>query len=191
MEKINPLQNFDSVDTNLKHLQVVYLNDNDFSFEEIAKWTGYVVSTVKAYIKKFSYLLSEAKATFSRITKKCKMSLMGGKQLVYLYKFYNEDNELICSKVGTTTRLPEQRLKEEIKYYRKHDIPVDHAKICSVIDCGELPAEGAESITRALFIQKYPNAFKKNDRFFGVDLPTRTFNKIVNSYLNGATLAVA
>lgn len=119
------------------------------------------------------------------------MSLMGGKQLVYLYKFYDENNELICSKVGTTTRLPEQRLKEETKYYRKHDIPVDNAKICSVIDCGELPAEGAESITRALFIQKYPNAFKKNDRFFGVDLPTRTFNKIVNNYLNGATLAVA
>ena len=110
---------------------------------------------------------------------------------MYLYKFYDENGSLICSKVGTTTRLPEERLKEEITYYRKHNIPVANAKICSVIDCGELPAEGAESITRALFIRKSPKAFCKNDRFFGVDIATRTFNKIVQDYLNGATLAVA
>ena len=191
MPKINPLQNFDKDETDLRHLQVVYLNDQNFSFEEISKWTGYAVSTIKGYIKKFIYLLDEAKATFTRITKKAKMALRGNKQLVYLYKFYDESGKLICSKVGTTTRLPEERLKEEITYYRKHNIPVANAKICSVIDCGKLPAEGAESITRALFIRKSPKAFFKNDRFFGVDIATRTFNKIVQDYLNGATFAVA
>ena len=119
------------------------------------------------------------------------MALRGKRQLCYLYKFYNSEGELICSKVGTTTRLQEERLKEEITYYKKHNIPVESAKICSVIDCGELPAEGAESITRALFIRKYPSAFCKNDRFFGVDIPTKTFNKIVNDYLQGAAFKAA
>ena len=91
--------------------------------------------------------------------------------------------ELICSKVGTTTQLPEQRLAQEIKYYREHGIPVERTEICSVIDCGTIPAEGAESITRAAFIRKYPDAFKKNDRFFGIDIPAVTFNRIVKNYL--------
>ena len=191
MEKINPLQKFNENETELRHLQVIYLNENGFSFEEISHWTGYVLSTVRNYIKKFVNLLSEAKETFKRITKKAKMVLRGKKQLCYLYKFYDSEGELICSKVGTTTRLPEERLKEEITYYKEHNIPVESAKICSVIDCGELPAEGAESITRALFIRKYPSAFCKNDRFFGVDIPTKTFNKIVNDYLQGAAFKAA
>ena len=185
-KKIDVFQDF--ADANMKHLQVVYLDSHGFIPEEIAKWTGYAVSTIKGYVKKFQNLLKTAKKVFYHITLKAKKVLRGGKQLVYLYKFYNSDNELICSKVGTTTRLPEQRLKEEIKYYTKRGIPVDHAEICSVIDCGAIPAEGAESITRGLFIHRYPDAFKKNDRFFGVDIPTRTFNAIVKDYLNGATL---
>ena len=100
-----------------------------------------------------------------------------------LIKFYDGQNELICSKVGTTTQLPEQRLAQEIKYYREHGIPVERTEICSVIDCGTIPAEGAESITRAAFIRKYPDAFKKNDRFFGIDIPAVTFNRIVKNYL--------
>ena len=191
MDKINPLQKFDKNESELKHLQVIYLNENGFSFEEISDWTGYVISTVKRYIKKFFNLLEEAKETFKRITKKAKKALRGKRQLCYLYKFYDSKNNLICSKVGTTTRLPEDRLKEEIVYYKKRNIPVENAKICSVIDCNELPAEGAESITRALFIRKYPTAFCKNDRFFGVDIPTTTFNKIVKDYLAGAVFKTA
>lgn len=185
MEKINSLQTFDEDETTLKHLQVIFLNENNFQLMEIAKWTGYKIQTIKKYIKQFAHLLEEAKQTFKRITKKTKQKLQGKKQWCYLYKFYDSDDNLICSKVGTTTRLPEDRLKEEILYYKKQGIAVENAKICSIIDCGELPAEGAESITRALFIRKYPQAFCKNDRFFGVDIPTRTFNKIVKEYLTG------
>ena len=185
MEKINPLQTFEKDETELRHLQVIYLHSNNFSYADIAKWTGYAIKTIQGYIRKFANLLTEAQATFKRITKKAKLVLQGKKQLCYLYKFYDKDNNLICSKVGTTTRLPEDRLKEEILYYKKRNIPVEQAKVCSVIDCGELPAEGAESITRALFIRKYPTAFCKNDRFFGVDIPTKTFNKIVKEYLTG------
>lgn len=182
-KKINALQEYEEATT--KQMQVVYLHDNGFSIKIISKYTKYAVSTIKKYINKFKNLLDKAKNTFYHITQKVKSITQAGKQLVYLFKFYGADDELICSKVGTTIRLPETRLREEISYYRKHDIPVERAEICSVIDCGDLPAEGAESYTRAYYIKKYPNNFKKNDRFFRVDIETRTFNKLVNEYLCG------
>lgn len=184
MAKIDVFQKFE--ETDMKRMQVVYLNKYGFDPEQISKWVDYAVSTIKTYIKKFADLLEKAEKTFYRVTKKVKAVLVGGRQLVYLFKFYDSDGKLICSKVGTTTRLPEQRIKEEIKYYQSYGIPVASTEICSVIDCGSIPCEGAESITRAAFIRKYPEAFCKNDRFFGVDLPVRTFNQIVKNYLEEA-----
>lgn len=181
MAKVNAFQKFE--DTETKRLQVVYLNYHGFDPDEIHKWVDYSVSTIKTYVRKFADLVEKAKKFFYHIYKKVKAVLRGGKQLVYLFKFYDSDGKLICSKVGTTTRLPDQRLAEEIKYYRKHGIPVESTEICSVIDCGAIPCEGAESATRAAFIHKFPDAFHKNDRFFGVDIPVRTFNQIVKNYL--------
>ena len=181
MAKVDVFQRFEDTDT--KRLQVVYLGDHGFTPAEIRKWVDYAESTIKTYLRKFADLLEQAKRFFCHVTKKVKKVLRGGKQLVYLFKFYDSDGKLICSKVGTTTRLPEERLKEEIKYYQKHGIPVADTEICSVIDCGAIPCEGAESATRAAFIHKFPDAFCKNDRFFGVDIPTRTFNQIVKNYL--------
>ena len=181
MKKISVFQKFEDTDT--KRLQVVYLGDHGFTPAEIRKWVDYAESTIKTYLRKFADLLEQAKRFFYHVTKKVKKVLRGGKQLVYLFKFYDSDGKLICSKVGTTTRLPEERLKEEIKYYQKHGIPVADTEICSVIDCGAIPCEGAESATRAAFIHKFPDAFCKNDRFFGVDIPVRTFNQIVKNYL--------
>lgn len=179
--KIDVFQSFDDAET--KHLQTVYLDKHGFSPAEISKWTGYAVSTIKGYVRKFANLVEKACAKFYHITQKVKKVLCGGKQLVYLFKFYSTGGELICSKVGTTTRLPEQRMKEEIAYYRKHGIPVENAEMCSVIDCRALPAEGAESFARAQYIKKYPNCFHKNDRFFGVDISIRSFNKMIAEYL--------
>jgi len=181
MAKVDVFQRFEDTDT--KRLQVVYLGNHGFTPAEIRKWVDYAESTIKTYLRKFADLLEQAKRFFYHVTKKVKKVLRGGKQLVYLFKFYDSDGKLICSKVGTTTRLPEERLKEEIKYYQKHGIPVADTEICSVIDCGAIPCEGAESATRAAFIHKFPDAFCKNDRFFGVDIPTRTFNQIVKNYL--------
>ena len=181
MTKIDAFQKFE--DTNMKRLQVVYLSGHGFDPEDIHKWVDYAVSTIKTYIRKFADLFEQAKKIFYHVTKKVKAVLRGGRQLVYLFKFYDSDGKLICSKVGTTTRLPEQRLAEEVKYYQKHGVPVGSTEICSVIDCGAIPCEGAESATRAAFIHKYPDAFHKNDRFFGVDIPARVFNAIVKRYL--------
>jgi hypothetical protein len=184
MTKISALEK--QTDTRLAHMQIVYLYHYDFPYDKIVEITGYAKATVKTYVRKFSDLLEEAKKTFYHITQKAKTVVFGKRQLVYLFKFYDEKNELVCSKVGTTTRLPEKRMKEEIEYYQNHNISVEKAEICSVIDCGELPAEGAESQTRAYFIRRHPSTFCKNDRFFGLDIPTRTFNKIVKEYLETA-----
>jgi len=188
-KKINVFQQFE--DTNKKQMQVIYLDHIGFTVDDIMKWSNYARSTIKNYIRKFSNLLDEAIKTFYHVTQKAKRVLIGGKQLVYLYKFYDENNQLICSKVGTTTRLPEQRMKEEVKYYITHGLPVARGEICSVIDCGSIPAEGAESVTRSAFIRKFPDAFHKNDRFFGVDLSVRSFNKIVTDYLEGMSISFA
>ena len=184
MTKISALEKYS--DSTLAHKQIVYLYHYNFPYDKIAEITGYQKSTVKAYVRKFHDLLEEAKKIFYHITQEVKKITLGKRQLVYLFKFYDEKNKLVCSKVGTTTRTPEQRMKEELKYYQNHNIPVAKAEICSVIDCEELPAEGAESQTRAYFIRKHPKAFCKNDRFFGVDIPPRTFNKIVKNYLETA-----
>ena len=181
-KKIDVFQKFSDVE--MQRMQVVYLNDVGFSVADIKRWSDYAESTIRNYIRKFADLLDKAKKIFYHVTQKTKKVLVGGRQLVYLFKFYESNGNLICSKVGTTTRLPEQRLKEEIRYYREHDLPVANAEICSVIDCGAIPAEGAESYARAEYIKKYPDKFKKNDRFFGVDLSTRTFNKLIATYLD-------
>jgi hypothetical protein len=181
MTKISALEK--QTDTKLAYMQIVYLHHYEFPYDKIAEITGYAKSTVKNYVRKFADLLEEAKKTFYHITQKITKEVFGKRQLVYLFKFYDEKNELVCSKVGTTTRLPQQRLKEEIKYYQNHDIPVTKAEICSVIDCGDIPAEGAESVTRAYYIRRHPKTFCKNDRFFNLDIAPRTFNKIVNNYL--------
>lgn len=180
-KKIDVFQTFEDTDT--KRLQLLYLDKHGFTPEEIRKWTGYAVSTIKSYIKKFADRIEEACKKFYHITLKAKKVLRGGKQLVYLFKFYNNHGKLVCSKVGTTTRLPETRLDEEIKYYRNHGIEIGTAEMCSVIDCGAIPAEGAESFARAVYIKKHPEAFCKNDRFFGIDISTRSFNKLINGYL--------
>jgi hypothetical protein len=47
---------------------------------------------------------------------------------------------------------------------------------------GNFPAEGAESALRAELIRQYPNAFRKNDRFFGVDISPAVFDEILKKY---------
>lgn len=183
MAKIDALQKFDKDDTHIRHLQTVYLNEHHFELKDIAEWTGYSITTIRSYLYKFKDLIAEAKKTFYHITNKMKKALIAGRQYVYLFKFYDRDIGTI-SKVGMTTQLPTVRLKQEIKYYEEKGFHIKDTKICSVIDCGDIPADGAESATRAYFIRRYPKAFKKNDRFFGVNISAKLFNEIVYNYLN-------
>ena len=84
----------------------------------------------------------------------------------YLFRFYDENDVLVFSKVGTTTRKVLDRLKREMREYEKYGVV--KAIIDRVYNCGQYPAEGLESLIRNVYIQEHPSAFKRNDRFFQV-----------------------
>lgn len=106
-------------------------------------------------------------------------------QQAYLFKFYGEDAEMpIFSKIGTTTRTAEGRLRDEIGEYRKKGFVVAKVEICAIIQCGEWPAEGHESYLRSLLMDEYPNTWRKNDRFFDVNVSTKRFLAICEEYVS-------
>lgn len=183
----NPFEQYE--DIQIKRMQVVYLSAHlKMAKKKVAEITGYAISTVKTYTRKFIDLLNAAKEYFEKPIALVIQILCGdlGKaknEKCYLFKFYDNSDNLLFSKVGTTTRAVKTRLKEEIKAYRKSGFDIGKAEICKVIDCGDIPAEGAESFCRAVFIKQFPHTFKKNDRFMNVDIPTAEFTKIVKGYL--------
>lgn len=104
------------------------------------------------------------------------------REIVYFFKFYSYD-ELLFNKIGTTTKDVISRLKQEIGYYSKQ-FELTRVEIHRIVDCGDYPAEGAESVLRAELIKQYPKAFRKNDRFFEVDISPSVFDNILNDYFN-------
>lgn len=108
--------------------------------------------------------------------------LDGAEQKCYLFRFFDIDNKLVCSKVGTTTRPILIRIKDELRDYAK--IGVVTCIIDRVYDCGELPAEGMESYFRAEYIRRHPTHFRKNDRFFDVAFDLAEADSICANYLN-------
>lgn len=104
-----------------------------------------------------------------------------GSQLVYLIRLLDRDGSLVWSKVGTTTRTMKKRMKEHLRYYRKYG--VSDIEVTRIYNCGDLPAEGLESEFRAKYMRKYPGAFRKNDRFTGVEFDLAEADSIVREYL--------
>jgi hypothetical protein len=103
-----------------------------------------------------------------------------GEEAVYFFKFYGEV-ALFFDKVGTSKVDVVARLRDEIgEYSKKFDIR--RVEIHRIMSCGNRPAEGAESALRAELIKQYPEAFRKNDRFFGVDISPAVFDEIVTQY---------
>ena len=101
-------------------------------------------------------------------------------EAVYFFKFYN-DNALEFNKIGTSAKDVIGRLRQEIgEYCKKFDIR--KVEIHRIRPCGNIPAEGAESALRAELIRQYPTAFRKNDRFFGVDIAPEVFDDIVSRF---------
>ena len=89
---------------------------------------------------------------------------------------------MVCSKIGTTTRTVLQRLKEELKSKTYTSIGCVRAVVNRVYDCGDVPAEGLESYFRAMYIRKYPQSFKKNDRFMKEWFDLKEADEIVLNY---------
>lgn len=104
-----------------------------------------------------------------------------GSQLVYLIRLLDRDGGLVWSKVGTTTRTMEKRMAEHLRYYKKYGVA--SIEVTRVYDCGEIPAEGLESEFRSKYMRKYPGAFRKNDRFTGVEFDLAEADAIAQNYL--------
>jgi hypothetical protein len=98
----------------------------------------------------------------------------------YLFRFFDAEDKLVCSKVGTTTKSILERLKRELADYEKDGIV--KAVIDRVYDCGTRPAEGMESRFRSVFIEQYPECFRKNDRFFKVAFDLAMCDTVYTEY---------
>ena len=103
-------------------------------------------------------------------------------QAVYFFKFYNE-TELLFNKIGTSAKDVVGRLRDEIGEYSKK-LDVRRVEVHRIYACGEYPAEGAESHLRSAFIRHYPKAYRKNDRFFNVDIAPEVFDQYIQEYFN-------
>ena len=104
-----------------------------------------------------------------------------GTQLVYLIRLLDEKSKLVWSKIGTTTRKIDVRMKEHLRYYKKAGIMT--IEVSRIYNCGTLPAEGLESEFRAKYMCKYPGTFQKNDRFTAIEFDLSEADEIANNYL--------
>lgn len=107
-----------------------------------------------------------------------------GQQTTYLFKFYTADTAVpVFSKIGTTAKSVNERLRQEIGEYRKK-FDIRSVDVCRIYDCGELPPESFESFLRCKLIKKFPGTWKKNDRFFGTDIPEELFTALCEQFAN-------
>lgn len=134
-------------------------------------------------------IITKVKKAVSRISnygaeviEKVPITFAKGTKICYLFKFYNSEGDLLFSKVGTTERTTQQRLKEEIIYYKKRSLDVAKAVIESVFDTGDLEPEGAQDYAKGHFIRKYKNCYIRNDRF-ACDIDVNEFNTLISNYL--------
>lgn len=196
MEKLNAYEKHENLTIEERRMQLVYLlNDTSvetedrLTYQKISELVDYAVNTVRTYGWKFAHLLEEAKKRFCSIVKKviegivAKVPVVFGKgtKLCYLVKFYNKEGKLVFSKIGKTIRPIHKRINEELNEYFPYG--VIGAVIESVIDCGNVPPEGAECVAKAHFIQKAPHAYVPNDRFRNYNIDVEEFNTCVKNYL--------
>ena len=204
MEKFNPFIRHDVA--TVCHLQVVFLSaECGLPYGEIAEITGYAVSTVRLYARKYAEDIDLAREFFigdmpapavepvSVIYRKFRdgrsvpMEFMPNfgenlfnEQMVYFFKFFGAEG-LLFDKIGTTAKNAVSRLRDEIGEYSKK-FPIHRVEIHRIRSCNGIPAEGYESELRSKLIADHPTAFRKNDRFFGADIDPVTFDQICDQY---------
>lgn len=107
-----------------------------------------------------------------------------GVQQLYLVRLLDRNHQLIWSKVGTTTRKTQKRMTEHLNYYKKDG--VKYIEVVRLWDCGDMEAEMYESAFRAHYMRRYKGAFRKNDRFTGVEFDLTEADKIFENLREGA-----
>lgn len=144
----------------------------------------YIINPIDKTIQVIRREKKQKKSIYdNKIIIDCKDLMDNKNEKCYLFEFYDSKNNLVCSKVGTTKRKVLQRLKEELNSNTYKKLDCAKAIIRRVYDCGEMPAEGAESFLRAFYIKKYPNSFKKNDRFMKELFDFEITDKLMEKYL--------
>lgn len=154
-------------------------------FDRSKKWMNdYIVNPIDRTIKKITKIITKKITKYSdsiQIAEGVDL-LDEAKEKCYLFTFFDENNKMVCSKIGTTTRKVLQRLKEELRSDTYKKIGCVRAVVNRVYDCGDIPAEGLESYFRAMYIRKYPKSFKKNDRFMNEWFDLKEADEIVLNY---------
>ena len=105
---------------------------------------------------------------------------LSNEEIVYFFKFFGLDG-LLFDKIGTTTKNAINRLRDEIGTYSKK-FDISKVEVHRIRSCHGIPAEGYESELRAKLIADHPTAFRKNDRFFGADIPASVFDEVCNDF---------
>lgn len=155
--------------------EIIYNSFNDFT-------NKYILDPVKKIITKINQQVKLSKKWQNKIQVECDL-LDNAKEKCYLFEFYDSKNNLVCSKVGTTKRKVIQRLQEEMRSKTYTNLDCVKAIVKRVYDCGDMPAEGAESYFRAYYIKQFPNSFKKNDRFMNEYFDFDFADKLMEKYL--------
>ena len=154
-------------------------------FNNCKEWAkAYILNPIDGSIKKICKILTKRKTKYSEVIQIAEgVDLLDdAKQKCYLFTFFDADGNMVCSKVGTTTRKVLQRLKEELNSDTYKKIGCARAVVNRVYDCGDIPAEGLESYFRAMYIRRYPQSFKKNDRFMNEWFDLKEADEIVLKY---------
>ena len=148
--------------TDISHAQVIYLaRIMHLDSERIAFITGYAISTVKGYIRKYDYLYDKAKEMFGEVKTTVPPTIKGN--WCYWIRVYC-DGVYAFDKIGKTTRTPKKRIEEMMRTgWRGYEGELT-CKIIEIFDCGSRNPVGLENILHGVLISKgYPHI--PNDRF--------------------------
>lgn len=171
--------------------QIVYLRYVEhLTPSEIERYTNYALSTIRSYMYKYADFLDEAKEYFTfhevpehaLIENPHKYFIYPEDNYFYLVKFYDENEKFLTSKVGTTDRSLDARLRELFRSNTPYSkMNASYLVINKVYKCNGLN-EGVESYLKGLLIKKYPGTHKGNDQF-EIDLNWDEWDEIIKDYL--------
>ena len=161
-------------------------------YSKAKEWSQkYILDPISRTIKKIASIkeifAAKVKNTNILIADDCpEWNNSSGVEKCYLIEFFNEKFESIASKVGTTVRTVQTRIREELKSKTYQNMGAKYCVIHRVYDCGDIPAEGVESLFRAEYIKRYPASFCKNDRFIKEHFDYAEADKIFKNYIEKA-----
>ena len=163
----------------LGYAQIIYLSRVKwFNSARIAQITGYAESTIRGYENKYAYLYPQAVELFEDKTGIIPSHLNGN--WCYWIRVYCDGNYAF-DKIGSTTRNPDQRIREVMRSgWTGYNGELTY-KVMGLIECGAKSPVGLEKMLQGFLIsQGYRHI--PNDRFYAPHLDSDTiFNFAKNA----------